>query len=302
MTLKSDIERTKKVASDLILAYHTSEFFTRLKKPDYSPPSGVSIGSVEHIVFLTLTLSIDPLGDTPEIWDASRDAYDDERTRYLFSPDALCDESSELIIRDLKKAGVSVRQKNDADNWRNVGVSISRRWGGDPGNFIISHHGNARKILDYMRADQFGERNDFPQIIGEKKGTLWISLLKDYAGYDLFCNLDKIPLKADIHIIRSSIALGLVSGKYSGQLQVISRLIGELWRDAFEDYETEGKNITALDVSAPLLNLSKSGCNKRDGKRVICPEYKECPLNSYCINGLFSIGLDGVIMDTNTEL
>ena len=301
MTLKSDIERTKKVASDLIQVYYSSEFFKELEMPDYSPPNGVSAGSTEHIVFLTLTLSTDPLGNTPEIWKVSRKAFDDDKTKYLYSPEALCEKSTEQILRDLINSGFGKRKRKDAENWKKIGVSIYRRWGGDPRNFILSHNGDTRKILDSMRTDKYSDRNDFPEIIGENLGPLWISLLKDHAECDLFCSLNNIPIKADINITRASVALGLISGKYSGQLKVISQRVSDLWKDALKESEIVEKKITSINISGPLRLLSKNGCLKKDGKRIICPEFQECPLNTYCVKGLFSIGPDGVIIDTCIE-
>jgi hypothetical protein len=301
MTLNPDIPRTIKAASDLLNAYYSSNFFNTEEITDYSPPAGVMVGSKEHIIFITLTLSIENTGETPKLWNLSRKACENDRTRYLFCPESLCDYSIEEISRDLKNTGISSGKKKEVENWKNIGRSISRKWGGDPQNFIRCFQGNTTKILDHMKVDQYGERDEFPQIIGEKKGPLWIKILRDSADYELFCELDKIPIKVDLHIARATVALGLISGKYSGQFPVISHKICDLWMNALNESTCDEKIITSLDISGPLRLLSKIGCMKKDGKRNVCPKFQDCPLKNYCVKGLFSLDISNVIIDTVLE-
>ncbi|MDD1730308.1 MAG: hypothetical protein LUQ50_14730, partial [Methanospirillum sp.] len=247
MPLIPDVTRARDAAVRLMQVKKTSELLLHPDPPDYSPPDGLIPGSLEHIIFITLTLSIDHQGDTPALWESSRAAYKDDKTRYLFSPDALYHESPDQVALDLKNTGICTRKKRDAENWRNIGVSISQRWGGDPRNFIACFQGNVVKMLEYMKTDKQDMSNDFPKIITEKSGIIWIRTLRDAARYDMFRNLDKIPVLPDIHITRASVALGVLSGKYSGQLSVISQKVREIWKEAVDQGENPGDTITALD-------------------------------------------------------
>ena len=59
MTLKYSATRAIEIVHVLTEVIFISELFTSGEKIDYSHPNGVIQGSLEHAIFLTLTLSID---------------------------------------------------------------------------------------------------------------------------------------------------------------------------------------------------------------------------------------------------
>ena len=71
---------------------------------NYALPQGMTPGSLEHIIFITLTLSIDNGSNSQALWDSSRQAYETEQTRYLFSPEVLFSEDIDQIRYDLKNS------------------------------------------------------------------------------------------------------------------------------------------------------------------------------------------------------
>ena len=57
--------------------------------PEDISPKGVHKGSLEHLLFITLTTSIDYQRDADKLWENARKTYEDQETLYLFSPKRL---------------------------------------------------------------------------------------------------------------------------------------------------------------------------------------------------------------------
>lgn len=301
MSLKYSINRAIEITRALPDIISKSESFTYEEQKFYSPPQGVTPGSLEHVIFITLTLSIDNGSDSHKLWESARQAYEAEQTRYLFSPDSLFSEELDQVRYDLKNYNMGGTKNKNAEIWKNAGSYLFQKWGGDPRNFLSSCQWDGPEILGRMIPARYHEVYDFQHFIGEKKGTLWLSLLKNDAKIDEIKNLNKIPLLTDIHILRASIALGLVYGSYSGQISLISQKVRELWQEALTQTESDKGGITTFDLTEVLRNLSREGCSHKDGKRTRCQHFEECPFKRFCVEGLFALENKGALIDTTSN-
>ncbi|PWR70931.1 hypothetical protein [Methanospirillum lacunae] len=301
MSLKYSINRAVEITHSLPETIIDSRFLTHEEDSSYSPPMGVTPGSLEHVIFITLTLSIDNGLHSSILWDSSRQAYESEQTRYLFSPESLFSEELDQVRYDLKNLNMGGTKNKNAEIWKNAGSYLFQKWGGDPRNFLRSCQWNGPEILNRMISARYHEAYDFQHFIGERKGMLWLSLLKNDAGIDTLTNLNKIPLLTDIHIVRASIALGLAYGSYSGQISLISQKVRELWEEALTQNGSDKDGITTFDLSEVLRNLSRNGCSHKDGKRTRCQHFEECPFNRFCVEGLFALENKGVLIDTMSQ-
>ena len=301
MTLTYSKKRAVEVAHNLPTAISGSELFIPQEKTDYSPPAGVTPGSLEHVLFLTLTLSIDNGCDSKTLWNSSRRAYEAENTRYLFSDSAVYEEEVDQIIYDLKNTGLGGNKNKNAEIWKNAGTYLFQKWGGDPRNFLRSCEWDGPEILSRMIPARYHEVYDFQHFIGEKKGQLWLHLLKKDAGLQQIKNLNTLSLITDVHVVRASIAIGIIYGSYSGQVALISQKVREIWEETIGGAQSDGRDISTLELSESLHNLSKNGCSQKDGKRGACPCFTKCPFNMFCVNGIFSIENKGALIDTTPE-
>jgi hypothetical protein len=57
--------------------------------PENIEPAGIVRGSLEHLMFITLTVSIDYMRDANVLLGNSRKTYEDPDTRYLFDPKSI---------------------------------------------------------------------------------------------------------------------------------------------------------------------------------------------------------------------
>ncbi|HWQ67516.1 MAG TPA: hypothetical protein VN372_11700 [Methanospirillum sp.] len=300
MTLKYSSKRAFEIVQNLPEGISRSDIFTFKEKPDYSPPHGVKQGSLEHVIFLTLTLTIDTGCDSPALWNSARKAYEGENTRYLFSPVSLYEDDADQILYDLRNLGLCGSKNKNSEIWKNAGTFLFQKWGGDPRNFLRSCEWDAKEILNRIIPARYLEVYDFYHFISDKKGQLWLSLLKGEVGLDQIKNLDNVPLITDIHVVRASIALGIIYGTYSGQISVLSPKVRELWEVAIHEVQESG-GMTTFELSEALRNISKNGCYQRDGKRIVCPRFEHCPLSRFCAKGIYSLDNKGVFIDTTKE-
>ena len=151
MGLVIDSERGKKVAELLYNLFSTVGIHGRNDMPEDIMPKSVVRGSLEHILFITLTVSIDYQRDAPALWNASRKTFEDPETRYLFDPKALHETSPRKIIKDMQKYRLSKKPQKDAYIWRTVGVTFYKKWSGDPINFLQRCNWDAPTILKQLK-------------------------------------------------------------------------------------------------------------------------------------------------------
>jgi hypothetical protein len=86
-TIKIDVKRGRAAADLLYRVFSTTGIRGHSEMPEDTLPAGVSRGSLEHLLFITLTVSIDYQRDAVALWKSSRLAFQDPGTCYLFDPD-----------------------------------------------------------------------------------------------------------------------------------------------------------------------------------------------------------------------
>src|SRR5512135_1406774 len=109
-----DTKKGRTIAGLLYSLFSSTGIFGRMDMPEDEPPAGVERGSLEHILFLTFTVSIDYQKDAAALWRDSRGAFETSETRYLFNPRSLHETRPAEIIRDMKRTRLSKKQQKDA--------------------------------------------------------------------------------------------------------------------------------------------------------------------------------------------
>ena len=286
-------ERGREVAGELFAAFQTSGIHGHTEMPEDAPPAGVVGSSLEHLLFITLTVSIDYQRDALTLWKNARAAFEDPQTRYLFDPHSIHETSREKLKQDMMKTGLSQKHDNDCFIWRTNAVSFLKKWQGDPRNFLTDCKWDAVEILARLRADTHTANNkdawDFPFLRGPKIGPLWIRMLRDNLKYDNLRRLEEVPIPVDIHVAKASLCLGLVTGEYKGALGNLFDSIRKVWKESTLGLTHKGREMIALDVDEPLWTLSRVGCKHRDPFTGRCPVMDRCEVRQYCTPGQIEI-------------
>ncbi|MEM3986899.1 MAG: hypothetical protein QXR39_09000 [Candidatus Methanomethylicia archaeon] len=302
MGLVIDWERGKKIAEILYNLFSTVGIHGRNDMPEDIMPKGVIRGSLEHLIFITLTVSIDYQREAKALWDASRKTFEDPETRYLFNPKALHETPLKKIIEDMQKYGLSKKPQKDAYIWRTIGVTFYKKWNGDPKNFLQSCNWDAPTILERLKKDTHlykGRRvPDFPYLRGDKIGPLWLRMLRDNVGFTKLENLDKIPIPVDVHVARATLTTGVVGGQFKGKLNDLFEYIRKAWFESVKGLNAKNRPMIALDIDEPLWHLSKYGCSKRDKNTGNCPLYLKCEVKEFCIKGRIIIRGNTIEVET----
>jgi len=302
MGLLIDKGRGKEVAELLYNLFSTTGIQGRNEMPEDIMPKGVIRGSLEHIMFITLTVSIDYQRDAPALWSASRKTFEDPDIRYLFNPEDLHKTSPEKIVEDMQIYKLSQKPRKDAFIWRTVGITFYKKWGSDPRNFLQSCNWDAPTILKRLKEDvhlyNSQWKPDYPYLRGDKIGPLWLRMLRDNIGITELKGLNRVPIPVDIHVARATLTTGVVRGKFKGNLNELFEHIRRAWFESVEDLNIKNKPMIALDVDEPLWHLSKYGCSKRDKITGACPVFHECEAHEFCVRGMIKIDNNKVEINT----
>jgi|YNPMSStandDraft_1061717.scaffolds.fasta_scaffold42755_1 hypothetical protein len=293
MSIIIDSERGKKVAELLYTSFSTNGIHGRKDMPEDITPNGVERGSLEHLLFITLTVSIDYQRDASSLWTNSRNTFDDPETRYLFNPKLLHETPFNKIIEDMQKYKLSKKLREDAHIWRTIGITFYKKWGGNPFNFLDDCSWDSVAILERLKTDThlYNGRQvpDYPYLRGPKIGPLWLRMLRDNVSIAQLRNLEKVPIPVDIHVARATLATGILRGQFRGRLDEVFEYIRKAWFESVKGLSVKNREMIALDLDEPLWHLSKQGCTMRDKTTGNCPLYYRCEAKEFCVKGVVKI-------------
>lgn len=301
MSISIDVIQGRRVAEKLYDAFQTTGILGHKAMPEDEPPSGVRKGSLEHLIFITLTVAIDYQRDAAALWESSRRTYSDPETAYLFRLEEISRTPFNKIVADMQKHRLSKKPNKDANTWLNIATSFQTKWQGNPISFLKDCDWHGPTVLARLKYDVHlcdGMRqSDFPFLGGLKIGPLWLRMLRDNIGVTELMGLELVPIPVDIHVARATLAAGVVRGRYQGRLNELFESIRKAWAESVTGLRNAGREMVALDVDEPLWNLSKYGCNKRDEQTGHCP-MGECEAKEFCVKGKIEINRGRVDLDT----
>lgn len=300
--LTIDSSRGRKLAELLYNSFTTTGILDRTDMPEDLLPAGVRPGSLEHLLFITLSVSIDYQRDATAMWAASRKTYEDFETRYLFDPVSLHEYRPKTIEIDMSKYSLSKKPKKDPFIWRTVGVSFLKKYDGNPIHFFEDCGWDSLEILRRLKNDKHiynkKEVPDFPYLRGDKIGPLWLRMLRDNVGIKKIKNLDRVPIPVDIHVARTTLTTGVVRGNFNGNLNDLFHIIRRAWFESVRGVSIKNRPMIALDVDEPLWHLSKYGCTRRNKISGKCSQIQICEAKEFCTPGLIDISNNFVQLKT----
>lgn len=304
MPLVVDIERARILAERLhrLFAVTGEGIHGQKEMPEDAPPKGVERGSLDHLLFITLTVAIDYQRDAHTLWNAARQTFEDPEVCYLFDPAAVHAAGNAKVVADMQRHRLSKKPGKDARIWQQVAISFLKKWGGDPRNFLADCGMSGPVVLARLAADVHKERGrnvaDYPYLRGPKIGPLWLRMLRDNVGIDL-SDLDAVPIPVDVHVARASFTTGVVRGSYSGAVSEAFEEIRNVWRAATALVpHPAGRPMMALDVDEPLWHLSKFGCLPGRDQAGSCTKKAACPVAYECVTGRVQVGAGGIEVQT----
>jgi hypothetical protein len=302
LTINTD--KAKEVAIILFEKFNFGEgIFGHKTMPEDVIPETAKWGSpipsiestYEHLMFITLVVSIDYQRDANQLWEAGRKTFEDDETKWLFYPSQLIKKSAEDIIKSMKKHKLSKKHTQDANIWRRVSTSFLEQYDSDPLNLIKECYHDAMKI--YNKKFDLRFKTSFPFLSGNKIFPLWIRMLHDNIGIKLK-NMDKIPIPVDVHIARATFTTGCLNGDYEGSISDVFPKIDDAWEKTIQKVNHPKLSYRA-QLDEPLWHLSKYGCRFRKGNT--CPNRSVCPVKTFCVDGIVKVSAKRVLIKTGLK-
>jgi hypothetical protein len=264
-----DAERACEAGKLLLQAFNTRGIFGHTVTPQHRPPQKAD--TLEHrLRFVTQTVALDYLRDSHRLYDAGRATFDDESTRWLYTPEVVECAKFKDVAAALKKHGLAQRESKDTEIWVQVAQKIVDHFKGSVHELLALGDHNAPTVLSLAR------NAGLPSLSGPKVGSLWMRMLND--SCIPLTGLEQIPIPVDRHVMNVSLALGAVTVKGLDkellELPDVTPPVQEVW---FRAAELGG--FKALDLDAATWWLGKLGCSKSEP----CLVRKECPVQRLCL-------------------
>lgn len=125
----NNIESGKAIARLPFESFRNKGIHGRNDMPEDEPPPGVQGGSLDLILFITLTVAIDYQRDADALWESSRKTFANAETRYVFDPAAVHAAEPKRVRADLSKYGVPKKSRKDCDVLRTVAITFHKNGG-----------------------------------------------------------------------------------------------------------------------------------------------------------------------------
>jgi len=207
-----DIERCRKIAIQMVKDFKNKEgVFSKVTFPrNLVVPEGVEVGSNNHLLYLTLTVSLDYMRDAEALWRQSYNALKNNDLKWIFDPkEVLLRKQNNLIelfriIKDRKPI-------KDSEIWFKICNSL-KKFDFSVYEFLKGFDFDALRISNYI-ADN---KSDFPFLSGNKIKPLWLRMIDDTALIKLK-NIHYIPLPIDTHTARLTLKI-IYNEKFDGDI------------------------------------------------------------------------------------
>ncbi|HET8669700.1 MAG TPA: hypothetical protein VFM05_03455 [Candidatus Saccharimonadales bacterium] len=186
-----------------LLALYEQGLIPTLAQHEVNP--GLAPDSRENYLYFTLPVCINFQRSSPAMWAAALATWDDETTRYVFSPECLAEISAEQIRADLTKHRLALQPNKHTLIWTTIAQTLHEYYEDDPRNIIREANGDAGQLIALL---QQTHRKRFPYLSGPKLSNYWPFILSRFTDVQ-FKNAQEISIIPDTHVLQSSVHLGI---------------------------------------------------------------------------------------------
>ncbi len=186
-----------------LLALYEQGLIPTLAQHEVNP--GLPKGSRENYLYFTLPVCINFQRSSPAMWAAALATWNDEATRYVFSPERLAETSPEQARRDLTAHKLALQPNKHTLIWTTIAQTLHEYYEDDPRNIIKEAESDAGQLITLL---QKTHRKRFPYLSGPKLSNYWPFILSLYTDV-MFKNAQEISIIPDTHVLQCSAYLGI---------------------------------------------------------------------------------------------
>ncbi|QQR93465.1 hypothetical protein IPJ91_03385 [bacterium] len=196
-----------------------------------------------NYTYFTFPVALNFQRNSPALWKAALDTFEDTATNYLFYPEKVVETDIEKVRIDLRKHKLSLQPNKHTDIWIKLAKTFRDKFEDDPRIFFKKYDFDVVKIKQALEKDL---KSSFPYLSGAKMANYWLYILYNYSDAK-FANLDKISIIPDTHVMQCSIQLGIATESDSREV------VAEKWFEVLK-----GTNLIPIDMHPILWNWSRN--------------------------------------------
>ena len=198
--------------------------------------------SLENYLYFTLPMALNYQRNSYTLWENALKTYQDETTRFVFSPSECLKKDFGEVQKALTKYQVALQKQKQTEIW----VTLCQ-------TFVEFFDGDIRKLFDKFENDvshirtfiQKEYRQKFPYLAGTKICNYWLYVIYQYTdrGYQ---NLEELTVAPDTHVCKGTHQLGLITKE-------------ELESSHVQEIVIDRSKYRPIDVHTPLWLWSRNG-------------------------------------------
>lgn len=229
----------------LIVAYRSGDLGVCELPEDITPDFGKN--REVQLTYFTLPMALNYRRNSTQLWKATFTTYEDSKTRDIFSIPFSAQLSLDETQAYLLKYKVAMQPTRHTLSWHVISQTVYEHWGSIE-NMLASVD------YDYLKLKQLVQkthRKGFPYLAGPKLFNYWCFILGEKCGIELK-HKDHIDIAVDLHVLRCSIKLGVISEDQADKLS--REQIATIWRERLA-----GTSVAPTDLNVPLWFWSRNG-------------------------------------------
>lgn len=206
-------------------------------------------GSLENYLYFTLPMALNYQRNSYTLWQSALRTYNDEETRFLFTPAQCLTHSFDEVQQAITKYKLALQKQKQTEVWVRLCETFVTRFDGDIRRLFDENDNDISQIKHYV---QLENKKAFPYLSGVKICNYWLYVLHQYTDRQ-FAGLNALTVAPDTHVCQASLKLGLISEEvyHSSNLQAV---VAEAWRNLFN-----GTDYNPIDIHTPLWLWSRNG-------------------------------------------
>lgn len=205
--------------------------------------------SLENYLYFTLPMALNYQRNSYTLWEAANKTYQDEETRFVFSPKECLKRSFEEVQQALTKYKVALQKQKQTEIWLTLCKTIEDLYEGDIRKLFLEKEENVDTIRDFI---QIEEKKRFPYLSGTKICNYWLYVIMQYTNQK-YKNPENLTVAPDTHVIKSTYRLGLIT-KQELERSDVQKIVIERWNELLKEEE-----IKPIDIHTALWLWSRNG-------------------------------------------
>ncbi len=210
---------------------------------------GLKKNSLENYLYFTLPMALNYQRNSYTLWQAALKTYQDDETRFVFSPQECLNKGFLEVQKALVKYRVALQKDKQTEIWLALCQTFVELFNGDIRKLFKNNLYDVDQIREYM---QVLNKKRFPYLSGTKLCNYWLYVIWQYTDME-YINLNHLTVAPDTHVCKATFKLGLINEVELNSTNV-QKLVITRWNDALK-----GTKYCPIDIHTPLWLWSRGG-------------------------------------------